>query len=43
MQQIVRPLDQDIWTTNTFSYAPGGGGPGGGLADDVLKVGGWVA
>ena len=41
MQQIVTPLDQDIWTTNIFSYAPGGGGPGGGLADELLKVGGW--
>jgi VCBS repeat-containing protein len=39
--QTVIPLDQDIWTTSTFSYAPGGGGPGGGLANDVLQVGGW--
>ena len=31
----------DIWTTSTYSYAPSGGGPGGGLADGVLKVGGW--
>jgi hypothetical protein len=32
---------KDIWTTNIYSYAPGGGGPGGGKDDDVLKVGGW--
>ena len=31
----------DIWTTDTYSFAPGGGGPGGGLADDQLRVGGW--
>jgi hypothetical protein len=31
----------DIWTTSVYSFAPGGGGPGGGLDDDVLKVGGW--
>jgi hypothetical protein len=30
-----------LWITNIYSYAPGGGGPGGGLIDDVLKVGGW--
>jgi hypothetical protein len=36
-----KPPTQDIWTTSIYSYAPGGGGPGGGLADDVLKVGGW--
>jgi Ca2+-binding RTX toxin-like protein len=40
-QQIVVPPDQDIWTTSVFSHAGGGGGPGGGLADDVLRVGGW--
>lgn len=40
-QQIVVPPVQDIWTTSVFSYAPGGGGPGGGSADDVLRVGGW--
>lgn len=39
--QVYLPPDQDIWTTSVYSYAPGGGGPGGGLADDVLKVGGW--
>lgn len=33
--------DQDIWTTSVYSYAPGGGGPGGGLADDTLRIGGW--
>ena len=32
---------RSIWTTSVYSYAPGGGGPGGGLADDKLKVGGW--
>lgn len=32
---------KDIWTTSVYSYAPGGGGPGGGLDDDVLRVGGW--
>jgi hypothetical protein len=31
----------DVWTTSVYSYAPGGGGPGGGLDDDVLKAGGW--
>jgi hypothetical protein len=30
-----------LWITSVFSYAPGGGGPGGGLIDEVLKVGGW--
>src|ERR1700730_19408456 len=35
------PPDQDIWTTSVYSYAPSGGGPGGGLADQYLKVGGW--
>jgi len=32
---------KNIWTTSVYSFAPGGGGPGGGLEDDVLKVGGW--
>lgn len=32
---------QSLWITNIYSYAPGGGGPGGGLINDVLKVGGW--
>jgi hypothetical protein len=32
---------KSIWTTSVYSYAPGGGGPGGGLANDVLRVGGW--
>jgi hypothetical protein len=32
---------QDIWTTSVYSYAPGGGGPGGGLENDSLRVGGW--
>ncbi len=32
---------KDIWTTSVYSYAPGGGGPGGGLDNDILKVGGW--
>jgi hypothetical protein len=30
-----------LWITNIYSYAPGGGGPGGGLLNEVLKVGGW--
>jgi hypothetical protein len=30
-----------LWITNVYSFTPGGGGPGGGLVDDVLKVGGW--
>jgi len=33
---------KDIWTTSVISYVPGvGGGPGGGLNDEWLKVGGW--
>ena len=32
---------KDVWTTSTYSFAPGGGGPGGGRDDDELKVGGW--
>ena len=32
---------KDIWTTSVYSFQPGGGGPGGGRDDDVLKVGGW--
>ena len=32
---------KDIWTTSVYSYAPGGGGPGGGLANEWLQVGGW--
>jgi len=32
---------KDIWTTSVFSYAPGAGGPGGGLDNDELVVGGW--
>jgi hypothetical protein len=32
---------KDVWTTSVYSFAPGGGGPGGGLDDDLLKVGGW--
>jgi hypothetical protein len=38
---IVLTPSQDIWTTSVFSFAPGGGTPGGGLNDDVLRVGGW--
>lgn len=51
-QQVNQPSSQivlqpgpgegkDIWTTSVFSYAPGGGGPGGGLDNYQLKVGGW--
>lgn len=32
---------KDIWTTSVYSYAPGGGGPGGGKEDDRLRVGGY--
>ena len=32
---------RDVWTTSIYSFAPGGGGPGGGLDDDQLRVGGW--
>jgi len=32
---------KDIWTTSVYSYGPFGGGPGGGLADSTLRVGGW--
>lgn len=32
---------QDIWTTSVFSFTDAGGGPGGGLNDDRLIVGGW--
>lgn len=32
---------QDIWTTSVYSYNGLGGGPGGGLADEYLRVGGW--
>jgi hypothetical protein len=32
---------QDIWTTSIYSYTGKGGGPGGGLANDLLRVGGW--
>ena len=32
---------KDIWTTSVYSNAPGGGGPGGGLHDERLIVGGW--
>lgn len=32
---------KDIWTTSVYSYAPGGGGPGGGLDNEWLQVGGW--
>ena len=40
--KIQSPLvTRDIWTTSVYSYAAGGGGPGGGLHDDRLIVGGW--
>jgi hypothetical protein len=32
---------KDIWTTSVYSYAPEGGGPGGGLDNEELVVGGW--
>jgi len=34
-------VGKDVWTTSVYSYAPGGGGPGGGRDDDMLRVGGW--
>ena len=35
------PQAKDIWTTSVYSFAPDGGGPGGGLYDEKLIVGGW--
>ncbi len=32
---------KDIWTTSMYSYAEGGGGPGGGRDNYQLRVGGW--
>lgn len=32
---------KNIWTTSLYSFAPGGGGPGGGLQNENLEVGGW--
>ncbi len=32
---------KDIWTTSHLSYAPGSEAPGGGMADEALRVGGW--
>ena len=43
-QVVVQPgpeSSKDIWTTSVYSYAPGGGGPGGGLDNEILRVGGW--
>ncbi len=40
-QLVVTPPTQDIWTTSVYSYAPGSSFPGGGAADQYLKVGGW--
>jgi hypothetical protein len=39
--QLTESNAKDIWSTSVYSYAPGGGGPGGGLANDRLRVGGW--
>ena len=41
--QIVLSDDnaRSIWSTSVYSYTGKGGGPGGGLADDKLRVGGW--
>lgn len=30
-----------IWTTSVYCYCPGSGGPGGGLDDHELVIGGW--
>ena len=38
---VILSPTQDIWTTSVYSYAPGGGGPGGGLNDENLRVGGF--
>ena len=35
------PTIKDIWTTSAYCYCPAGGGPGGGLDDHELVVGGW--
>lgn len=36
------PADgKDVWTTSVYCYCPGGGGPGGGLNNEALVVGGW--
>ena len=35
------PIIRDIWTASVYSYLPAGGGPGGGLDNDELRVGGW--
>jgi hypothetical protein len=40
-QSVSNVPDQDIWTTSVYSYAPRGGGPGGGVADETLRIGGW--
>jgi len=40
--QLDRQTVRDIWTTSVYSYAPRGGGPGGGLHNDRLRVGGWA-
>lgn len=32
---------KDIWTTSVYSYAGLGGGPGGGLNNEHIRVGGW--
>jgi UDP-3-O-[3-hydroxymyristoyl] glucosamine N-acyltransferase len=37
----LRTTWDDIWTTSVYSYAPSGGGPGGGLDNELLRVGGW--
>ncbi len=34
-------VGKDIWTTSVFCYCDGGGGPGGGLDNEALVVGGW--
>ena len=38
---VVISNQKDIWTTSTYSYAPGGSGPGGGANDGYLRIGGW--
>ena len=41
VRQLGPATGKDIWTTSVYSYAAGGGGPGGGLPDEKLIVGGW--
>ena len=35
------PGAKQIWTSSVYSFTGAGGGPGGGLYDETLRVGGW--